>query len=119
MRKRIVERPNSAIVKIIKEVYEQAKRGMIPNTKNLYLRVNPSLIDIELVFNEESESTPAIEKPKSEPSEGKSEVIAAINTAEKHKDLKSVAEKYGLEVKSNLRHPEALRKDLLSQVEDL
>lgn len=51
------------------------------------------------------------------PYTNKEVLIAKLNAAEKHKDLKAIAEKYGLEVDKNKKHPTALRNHLLSQLE--
>lgn len=128
MKKRIVERPNFAISKLIDEVYHQAKRGNKPSTNNMYVRVMPSLVDIEIKFEpEEADNYVMVDNPVTEKEveeeepetsdASKEEILQAINKAEKHKELKQIAKKYGLDVKSNLRHPEALRKDLIAQVE--
>lgn len=45
------------------------------------------------------------------------DIKAELEAIEKHKDMKNFAKKHGLVVKSNLRNPKALKKDLLKQLE--
>lgn len=130
--KRIVDVPNSGIIQIMEEVEKAARNGYSVVTNPIYISLGPAVLDIELVFQKDNEdeidwiisSKELMESDDPiELDEEASKILLTdlcldeINSAQKTKELREIAEKYNLHVDMNKKHPDSLRKYLLSQIE--
>lgn len=166
---KIVERPNTAILKLIEEVEKATREGYHyeGDMSKVHVSTNPALVEIafpmvllEVVphVNIEKISNPAeqeepedygisgslleegslqldetasekllacledVQKPADDTVTTQfdpSVAIGILQETKKHKDLKQRANEWGLEIKKHLKNPNALRNDLIKQVENV
>lgn len=135
---KVSDRPNAAILKIIKEVQAAVLEGYyfpeeIDANRQPHIAFNPGYITLQIEMKKDDVDVTDVVQTIQQATDklntsiidaptitfNKEEAIKEIEATQKHADLKEVAKKYNLVHKKHLKNPNALRKDLITQMEDM